>query len=48
MWKMVSMWKMVPVVSRVLFQGVRHVEDGFYGKQSIGSRGQSSGRWFLW
>ena len=48
------MWKMVSVVSRVLFQGVRHVENGFYvedgscGKQSIVPRGQTCGRWFLW
>ena len=35
------MWKMVPVVSKVLFQGVRHVEDGFWGKQSVVPRGQT-------
>ena len=42
------MWKMVPVVSRVLFQGVRHVEDGSCGKQSVVPRRQTCGRWFLW
>ena len=43
-----DMWKMVPVVSRVLFQGIRHVEDGSCGKQSVVPRGQTCGRWFLW